>query len=102
MSLQARVLGTIFGLLIIALCCGSAVLIRDAQLAVRAEVATAFKGAVQSVQDTLRSDVQHTVTLRQVVASFQGQRHVRAALVNEAGRVIVSSHLGQPSGTAPS
>ena len=34
---------------------------------------------------------EHTVTLREVVSSFQGQRHVRAALVNENGKVIVAS-----------
>ena len=59
------------------------------------EVRTAFDGARHSVGNTLKSDVEHTVTLRQVVASFEGQRHVRAALVNEAGKTIVQSRIGQ-------
>jgi two-component system sensor histidine kinase UhpB len=53
------------------------------------------------VRDTLQSDVEHTVTLRQVVASFEGQRHVRAALVNEAGKTIVKSRTGHADDPAP-
>ena len=34
-------------------------------------------------------------------ASFEGQRHVRAALVNETGRVIVQSQLGHQKSPAP-
>jgi len=66
-----------------------------------AEVGTAFRGSVLSVTDTLRSNVQHTVTLRQVVQSFQGQRHVRAALVNEDGRIIVQSDPAPVTNPAP-
>src|SRR6185503_9446641 len=65
------------------------------------EVRTAFSGATQSVRDTLRSDVEHTVTLREVVANFQGQRHVRAALVNETGKVIVQSEIAHLADRAP-
>jgi two-component system sensor histidine kinase UhpB len=36
-----------------------------------------------------------------VVASFEGQRHVRAALVNEKGKVIVSSEIGRLKDPAP-
>src|SRR5262249_31571367 len=52
-------------------------------------------------RDTLQSDVEHTVTLRQVVASFQGQRHVRAALVNESGKIIVQSDSATIAQPAP-
>ena len=65
------------------------------------EVRTAFEGARHSVSNTLKSDVEHTVTLRQVVKSFEGQRHVRAALVNEAGKVIVQSQLSRHGTPAP-
>ena len=101
MSLQARVLGSIVGLLALALLCGAGLLFHHAHAVVQLEVHTAFQGAEQSVRDTLRSDVQHTVTLRQVVASFQGQRHVRAALVNERGKVIVASRLNPVTDPAP-
>jgi two-component system sensor histidine kinase UhpB len=101
MSLKFRVLGSIAALLILSLLAGAALLSVHAHKLVDLEVRTAFNGAAQSVRDTLRSDVQHTVTLREVVSSFQGQRHVRAALVNEKGKVIVQSQIGQLSDPAP-
>jgi two-component system sensor histidine kinase UhpB len=101
MSLQFRVLGSIAALLVLALLCGGTLLSLHARSVVEIEVRTAFQGAENSVRDTLESDVQHTVTLRQVVSSFEGQRHVRAALVNEKGKVIVSSEIGRLEDPAP-
>ena len=80
MPLKFRVLSAIAALLILSLLEGAAVLWVHAHSLFDLEVRTAFNGAAQSVRDTLRSDVEHTVTLREVVSSFQGQRHVRAAL----------------------
>jgi len=101
MSLPLRILGALALLLVIALAGGAALLFHHSRALVDVEVRAAFQGAEQSVRDTLRSDVEHTVTLRQVVASFHGQRHVKAALVNEAGKVIVQSELGQAADPAP-
>jgi two-component system sensor histidine kinase UhpB len=101
MSLQVRLLGSIAALLVIALLCGGALLSLHARSVVELEVRTAFLGAEDSVRDTLKSDVQHTVTLRQVVASFEGQRHVRAALINEKGKVIAKSEIGHLANPAP-
>ncbi len=101
MSLQFRVLGSIAILLLLSLLCGGTLLILHARSVVEIEVRTAFHGAENSVRDTLQSDVQHTVTMRQVVASFEGQRHVRAALINEQEKVIVSSEIGRLKDPAP-
>jgi two-component system, NarL family, sensor histidine kinase UhpB len=101
MSLQSRILGAIAALLLLTLVSGGALLSLHARSMVEREVRTAFEGARNSVHDTLESDVEHTVTLRQVVASFQGQRHVRAALVNENGKVIVKSEIGHIANPAP-
>src|SRR5437868_10649000 len=101
MPLKFRVLGSIAALLILALCAGAALLSVHAHALVDLEVRTAFNGSAQSVRDTLRSDVEHTVTLREVVSNFQGQRHVRAALVHEAGKVIVQSEIGRLADPAP-
>ena len=101
MSLQFRILGAIAALLLLTLVSGGALLSLHARAMVEREVRTAFEGARNSVHDTLESDVEHTVTLRQVVASFQGQRHVRAALVNEKGKVIVKSEIGHIANPAP-
>jgi two-component system sensor histidine kinase UhpB len=88
-------------LLVLSLLAGALLLSLHARTLVDLEVHTAFSGAAQTVRDTLRSDVEHTVTLREVVSSFQGQRHVRAALVNEAGKVVVQSEIGQLADPAP-
>lgn len=101
MSLKFRVLGSIAALLVLSLLAGAALLSWHARALVDLEIHTAFSGAAQSVRDTVRSDVEHTVTLREVVSSFQGQRHVRAALVNEAGKVIVQSEIGRLADPAP-
>jgi two-component system sensor histidine kinase UhpB len=101
MSLQTRVLGSIALLLVLALLGGSVWLVLHARAATRAEVHTAFHGAEESVRDTMKGNVAHTVTLREVVASFEGQRHVRAALINEDGKVIVQSQIAQLDNPAP-
>ena len=101
MSLQLRLLGSISGLLVLALLLGGGLLIWHAREEVRVEVTAAFHGAQHAVRDTLKSDVEHTVTLRQVVASFEGQRHVRAALVSEKGKVLVRSDIMALSDPAP-
>jgi two-component system, NarL family, sensor histidine kinase UhpB len=101
MSLQFRVLGSIAALLVLSLLCGGTLLSLHTRSVVELEVRTAFRGAENTVRDTLKSDVQHTVTLRQVVASFEGQRHVRAALINESGKVIVRSQIAPLADPAP-
>jgi two-component system sensor histidine kinase UhpB len=101
MSLQFRLLGSIAALLVLTLLCGGTLLSLHARSVVAIELRAAFQGAQESVRDTLKSDVEHTVTLRQVVASFEGQRHVRAALVNEKGKVIVKSEIGHLENMAP-
>lgn len=101
MSLQLRLIGTVTVLLLLALAAGAGLLSLHAKSVVDLEVRTAFEGARHSVSNTLRSDVEHTVTLRQVVASFEGQRHVRAALVNEDGKTIVQSRIGHHADPAP-
>lgn len=101
MSLQTRVLGSIALLLVLALLVGSALLMLHARAQTQAEVHTAFRGAEESVRDTMKGNVARTVTLREVVASFEGQRHVRAALINEDGKVIVASQIGPLENPAP-
>src|SRR5579863_732399 len=101
MSLQIRLIATVTALLMLALAAGAMLLSVHARTVVGLEVRTAFDGARHSVHDTLQSDVEHTVTLRQVVASFEGQRHVRAALMNEAGKTIVQSRIGHVDDPAP-
>lgn len=101
MSLQTRVLGSIALLLVLTLLGSGAFLLAHARSVARLEVHTAFRGAEEAVRDIMKSNVAHTVTLREVVASFEGQRHVRAALVNEDGRVILASKIATLPNPAP-
>jgi two-component system sensor histidine kinase UhpB len=79
----------------------SAFLLLHARAVTRLEVHTAFRGAEESVRDIMKGNVAHTVTLREVVASFEGQRHVRAALVNENKQVILASRIAALKNPAP-
>jgi two-component system sensor histidine kinase UhpB len=99
MSLKLRLIASIAASLVLALVLGGAVLTLSARAAVRDEVHTAFQGAQDEVRATLTGDVQHTVTMREVIADFNGQRHVRAFLLNEKEGVIVASKL-EPMGQA--
>jgi len=99
MSLKLRLIASIAVSLVLALVLGGAVLTLSARAAVRDEVHTAFHGAQDEVRATLAGDVQHTVTMREVIADFNGQRHVRAFLLNEKDGVIVASKL-EPMGQA--
>jgi two-component system sensor histidine kinase UhpB len=101
MSLKLRLIVSIAASLLLALFLGGAALTLSARAAVKDEVQSAFQGARDEVRDTLIGDVQHTVTMRQVIAGFDGQRHVRAALLNEENNVIVASRLAPVRGQAP-
>jgi two-component system sensor histidine kinase UhpB len=101
MALQYRIIVSIGAILFLTLLSGMALLSLHARNEVLLEVRTAFRGAELNVRDTLQSDIQHTVTLRQVVASFQGQRHVQAALVNEKGKIIAQSQIAPLEDPAP-
>lgn len=102
MSLKLRLILSIAVSLLLALMLGGAALTLSARAAVGDEVRAAFQGARDQVRETLTGDVQHTVTMRQVISGFDGQRHVRAALLNETNNVIVSSRLAVVHAPAPS
>ena len=101
MSLKLRLIASIAASLMLALLLGGVALTLSARAAVKDEVATAFQGARDQVRATLAGDVQHTVTMRQVIADFDGQRHVRAVLLNEKNNVIVASNLAPTRQKAP-
>jgi two-component system sensor histidine kinase UhpB len=101
MSLKLRLIASVAVSLVLALLLGGAGLTLSARAAVRNEVLTAFKGAQDQVRATLTGDVQHTVTMRKVIAVFDGQRHVRAFLLNEQNNVIVASRLAPLTAKAP-
>lgn len=101
MSLKLRLFVSIAASLALALLLGGAVLCWQARGAVRDEINTSFQGARDEVRAVLKGDVQHTVTFRQVIAGFDGQRNVRAALLNEQNAIIVASRVEQVKQRAP-
>lgn len=100
MSLKLRLLASIAILLMLALLLGGALLCWQARAAVQDEIRTSFQGAGQEVRATLAGDVQHTVTMREIIAGFNGQRHVRAFLLNERNAVVAASRT-EPAQQVP-
>lgn len=101
MSLRLRVVAAIVLVLLFGSVVGTAVAGWQAKLALREELAAALTGGRQTVQsafeDLPRSD--HPARdLRQLIATFDGNRHVTAALVDPPGRIRLSS---RPSPAAP-
>ena len=88
MSLKLRLMASIAASLVLALLLGGAALFWQARAAVRDEVRTGFHGAAKQVRATLTGDVQHTVTMRRIIAALnEGRDSVRAcSLPNETAR----------------
>ncbi len=101
MSLKLRLLLSIAAALVLALALGGATLLWQARAAVHAETRAAFQGAQDQVRATLTGDTQHKVSAREIVADYNGQRHVRATLLNENGKVIVASTLAPVTRSVP-
>ena len=103
MSLRIRVLAAIALVLLLGSVAGVGVAGWQAKQALREELAAALAGARQTVdsafEDLPRSD--HPARdLRQLVATFDGNRHLAATLVDSKGTVLFSSRAA-PALPAP-
>ena len=101
MSLKLRLLASVSALLAFALLLGGTVLCWQARAAVRDEIRTTFAGAAKEVETTLAGDIQHTLTMRQVIAALNGQRNVRGFLLNEQNNVVAASRIASIGAPAP-
>jgi len=101
MSLKLRLMASIAASLLLTLILGGAALFWQARTAAQNEIAASFRVTERAIRITLESDVQHKVTFRQVIASIDGHRNLRAYLYNEKNEVIASSKLGQAALPAP-
>jgi two-component system sensor histidine kinase UhpB len=104
MSLRARVVALIAGVLLISLLLGAAAAGYQARKALSAELDAGLGGAQQTVnsafEDLPNSD--HPARdLRQLVATFDGNRHVRASLLTPDGRAALTSHTRSAGAPAP-
>lgn len=80
---------------------GGTALCWQARTAVREEIRSTFAVAGKEVDATLAGDVQHTLTMRQVIAALNGDRNVRGFLLNEQNNVVASSGTAAPDEPAP-
>ena len=101
MSLKLRLLASVAALLVFALLLGGTALCWQARASVRDEIRTTFTGAGKEVDATLAGDVQHTLTMRQVIAALNGDRNVRGFLLNEENNIVASSGTAAPNEPAP-
>src|SRR5258706_6083076 len=103
MSLRARVVALIGAVLLVSMLMGTLVAGYQAREALRAELAAGLGGARQTV-NTAFEDLPHSGHparhLHQLVATFDGHRHVRATLMTaawRAGSVCCTEPPDQPS-----
>lgn len=104
MSLRARVVALIGGVLLLSMLLGALVAGVETRVTLKAELAAGMDGAQQTVasalQDLPKSD-HSTRDLRQLIATFDGNRHVRAALAGPDGRPMLASRTETPDRPAP-
>ena len=101
MSLKLRLMASIAASLLLTLLLGGAALFWQARATAQNEIAASFRVTERAIRITLESDVQHKVTFRQVIASIDGHRNLRAYLYNEKNQVIAASKLGETAVPAP-
>jgi two-component system sensor histidine kinase UhpB len=94
MSLRARILAWIGGILVLCLALGVVFAGQHAQRSVRVELAAALNGGheeLNDMMDRLPTSGDPTPALREAAASFDGVRHLRATLTDPKGRLILAS-----------
>jgi two-component system sensor histidine kinase UhpB len=101
MSLKLRLILSIAASLMLTLLLGGAVLFWQAWTEAQNEITSSFRVTEHAIRVTLASDMEHQVTVRQVIASIDGHRNVRAYLFNEKNQVVASSRLGREATPAP-
>jgi two-component system, NarL family, sensor histidine kinase UhpB len=104
MSLRTRVVTLIAGILLVSILLGALVAGYEARHALSAELAAAMSGAEQTVSSALEDLPQSDHPgrdLRQLVATFDGNRHVRASLMTTDGSAARVSHTKPIDRPAP-
>lgn len=104
MSLRSRIVALIGLVLLVSLILGALVAGLEARRTLRAELNAALTGGVHTVQsayeDLPRSD--HPARdLRQLTATFDGDRHLRATLLDGDGRALAVSAAAREPSAAP-
>ena len=104
MSLQSRILGLVGAVLLVSIALGSAFAGMQARATLSAEIYAALAGGSQTVrsayEDLPRSNHQAR-DLAQLIGTFDGNRHVAAALVDARGDVLAASRISPLQAHAP-
>jgi two-component system sensor histidine kinase UhpB len=101
MSLRARLLAAIGLALLLSLVAGGILALRDAARTVSLEVGSALVTASQGVAAQATRVAHDWDALRQLVASFDGSRHVVVTLTDAAGHDLAASNPALPQHPAP-
>ena len=104
MSLRGRVIVLVALMLLVSVSIYVAISWNGARSDLRAELAAARTGGLQTVrsafEDMPRSDHPQR-DLRQLVATFDGNRHLTAAVIDRSGHVLIASRAAMPRRAAP-
>lgn len=104
MSLRTRVVILIGLVLLAGVLVGSAFAGFEARRALAAELSAGLTGGDQTVEsafEDLPRSIHPERDLRQLVATFDGNRHVRAALIGPDASVVAASRVTHPSKQVP-
>jgi two-component system sensor histidine kinase UhpB len=103
-TLHGRVMLAACAALAVSLAIGAFALVWDARRSVDSELASAMASAAQAVRTGVQDagpGESSTAVLPRLVKVFDGNRHVRAALLDARGARIAASHPFAPSDPAP-
>ncbi len=104
MSLERNLIVSVFVVLWVSLLAGAALTCGHAASKVRTEINAALtvgQRIVQNAADDSRGQANPNVELARIIASFNGDRHLRAVLIGADDRVSLQSTLRQPEDPAP-
>ncbi len=104
MSLRLNLVLSILSMLLISLALGAALSWRHAMRSVHAEMEAALavgSHTVETAVGLLVSNKDQKAGLEQIVAAFDGDRHLRASLIGENGATLATSSLSTPVDRVP-
>lgn len=104
MPLRVRLIALIGIVLLASLACGSLLVAWHAAHSVRTELRAALDVGTQTVGngfDDLRGTADDDAELRHLIATFNGNRHVRAVLIDAGGHAVATSELFPPTQAVP-
>jgi two-component system, NarL family, sensor histidine kinase UhpB len=104
MTLRARLIASIVLVLLSSVACGGVVMGWHAARSVRTELQVALDVGARSIRngmDEIAAAQDQPAALRHLVASFDGNRHVQAELLDASGQVVSVSSLYRPDRPAP-